>query len=1124
MLAVIFGSKYQHSTQLKSKPFMAVEPQHFVAAEGFLVVEPQQVVAAELFEGAVAQAAVNAEHVVVCDDEWEARAKSAFVRLHNLRRQITRKNKRINELQHQLMIANSGSAAAAGDASKRSQRVCTGLMLSLLRGSGHASSYQVVTMGRALLPQSKAMKTRQTLNVWEIATAASILAESCKYHCDMETCMRTSGGSCWMAAGHVVMGDATRGKAWREEKLQPMKLISWYTSDDTLPEIASHTCWPDVQIVRGEDARSNFQRMHKQVRIVQCCCFDPHAASDLKPKRVRFVWLCGDNGGDQKAYRPIVARLFRDHGNVIVFGMPCLSHQYSLICCRQLAGWDIAAAEIYGLRFKYYAALVKISNLLRSRPVDVYKACVSFCNGDASHPFSKWGKTKCPKCIAGRWGSVLAVERYVLGLDHDISSVMSLSDFFAAMVHVLQAVWVDDLKSTRNVASMPQDEDAIDECAAAIEKRGRWFRQTHQALKDVTFRQLLQMSQTCKEPLAHFLFVLQSQPKDSRSLLEHLVDGKADQILAEVEQKHFATAEWFIAKCDDESCDNYCAMIAFSMLCQACEYDARILSLIHTFPAQMCWFVKMPPHVDCPRRRESSRKLLQAHPQRLDTSSLKIRSIMREELVVMRDTGKMDVNLHACFKGLFASSSVSIQCIESANKTVCHIGKIATGIKQPLLAARFVINKKLNPLTDQPGDMTSKTLALHHQCLQQYKSTSYDAITWYTGRWLDADEANGVQHAFPALAYCQHASLPIADCPRTPRPADVDGSADVHEEWRDAGDWFVGSRLPDDVTPAMLIATARYGLDWSKSFPACIRACFFFSHAGESHKKKRRTSKSHVSVAETVWVVPCKLSNIGFCVKMDVDTQMDTPRATICRPYHIRPSTQVVAAAWQGMQSSTSTFDCVHVMRASLTWLEPTVAEVGSPTSIYTIPKEKCKLPKPKPSKPRQPRQVSQSSTDTPVEQPDGHDSDEEVRELAEDLRAFLDHPSNEDMSWIDALVAGLDCQADEVPDAADDDDEPVDGGGAGIEPPPSESSIVAVVAADTRWQEEFLKSVDALKHRASKFAEALTWPCTAAARKYAASIGCNHALVSSCREHMTMALVVDNSSIPRVVHYPRTQ
>ena len=97
---------------------------------------------------------------------------------------------------------------------------------------------------------------------------------------------------------------------------------------------------------------------------------------------------------------------------------------------------------------------------------------------------------------------------------------------------------------------------------------------------------------------------------------------------------------------------------------------------------------------------------------------------MREYLVVMRDTGKMDVKLHACFKGLFASSSVSIQCIESANKTVCHIGKIANATKQPLLAARFVINNKLNPLTVQPGDMTSKTLALHHQCLQQYKSTS----------------------------------------------------------------------------------------------------------------------------------------------------------------------------------------------------------------------------------------------------------------------------------------------------------------------------------------------------------------------------------------------------------------
>ena len=112
-------------------------------------------------------------------------------------------------------------------------------------------------------------------------------------------------------------------------------------------------------------------------------------------------------------------------------------------------------------------------------------------------------------------------------------------------------------------------------------------------------------------------------------------------------------------------------------------------------------------------------------------------------------------------------------------------------------------------LSEKPADSSAHLLDVHKECLQNYKSTSYDAITWYMNLWLDDDAANGVKGGCPALDYYQPQKLDAildGEVGEHPRPA-----ADVHAEWKDPGDWFVGSRLPDDVTPDMLLATARYG-------------------------------------------------------------------------------------------------------------------------------------------------------------------------------------------------------------------------------------------------------------------------------------------------------------------------
>ena len=151
--------------------------------------------------------------------------------------------------------------------------------------------------------------------------------------------------------------------------------------------------------------------------------------------------------------------------------------------------------------------------------------------------------------------------------------------------------------------------------------------------------------------------------------------GRAQEILSDIESKHFDTAEWALRETEavDVASDQYCAVVSFLLLVEACEFERRVGSIVFTFPSRMCWFVKSEPNIDCSHRRATSDRLLSTPTKHLDSTSAKVKYLMRAELEEMRDTGKMDTNLHACFNGCFGNATISIQSIESTNNTICHI-------------------------------------------------------------------------------------------------------------------------------------------------------------------------------------------------------------------------------------------------------------------------------------------------------------------------------------------------------------------------------------------------------------------------------------------------------------------
>jgi len=68
------------------------------------------------------------------------------------------------------------------------------------------------------------------------------------------------------------------------------------------------------------------------------------------------------------------------------------------------------------------------------------------------------------------------------------------------------------------------------------------------------------------------------------------VYGKAQEILSEIESKHFDTAAWALRETEavDVASDQYCATVSFLLLVEACEFEWRVGNIIFTFPAQMC--------------------------------------------------------------------------------------------------------------------------------------------------------------------------------------------------------------------------------------------------------------------------------------------------------------------------------------------------------------------------------------------------------------------------------------------------------------------------------------------------------------------------------------------------------
>ena len=981
---------------------VAAEP---FAFDGMPAAEDQDFVAAEPFadESHDSEPVGEFENAQVVTLDFRDTNDPAL-KIRALTQKVERQMVTIERLKRQLVAARTSDLPQAP--CDKSGCASTGILMALARNRGHGSSASAVTFGQLLnAGKGKSFTNETTLNRWELALGTTIMASAATFHETNEDLFRQAA-SCptWSCAGQVILSDATRSKAWGEDKLQPTRVTTYFCFD--VGDCASRTTWPDVKRVVKGTATATLRFIHRQLRVIQCCAFDPEAAtSGLGRKQLRFIWIFGDCGGDMAAMRPMVAGMYALSWNVWVFGWPCFSHQSSLANCRLLVCFDRLAVSWHA-SFMFYNSVVKIAKLLRSRCNDIYESAVRKCDGNTSHPFAIWAKRKCPACDTGRWGSVSTVLKHLLGLSVEgVLAEVDLFEFIQMVLELLVDVFCDEAENQPQPIQGPVDEDRIDQNAAHIEKRGRWFRESFKALSDNEFILMMEICFDSIQGLAHLLNFLQKNHEGAESHLQLLVYGKGREILSEMEEMQFDVGRWDrrCAKAKAIFPDQYFAAVVSAHLMQAAEYDARIMTLLRTFPAHMLWFVRTRPDRYCHHRQQTAALILNMPFDRLDSSTAKAKAHLQDELEEMRDTGLMDEHLHMCISRLAKEAIITVQLIESANKTVCHITGLAKNIHEPLVSSRLTSHRELNEAEAASGcalgkgckGSTKKVLLQKFQeCLQNYKTPQYTAISFDLNRWRDVPALPGTSclsplsyakpttaaaaAPLPAAAAAAAAAppggddggdgadfgaepadveadagpavaVPLADAPAaaagaaagSPR-AEAGGAAAAapgngkppDQPWAAASDWFVSTTIPENITSSVLTSTSRYALDWSRAFPlAPILKCFWPSR-----------EVALPDIGQEVWVLPTKFRNIGHLARLVVyfegdDFAEDGLRVMIRKPYHFKKSNVTIAEWWLALQHTADV--STNIVQCQIEWISSVAGILrGHPTVACALPRD----------------------------------------------------------------------------------------------------------------------------------------------------------------------------------------
>lgn len=180
--------------------------------------------------------------------------------------------------------------------------------------------------------------------------------------------------------------------------------------------------------------------------------------------------------------------------------------------------------------FKYFASVAVICTTIRDLGQKIFSVWRTL-HGDVSAV--KYVKKLCPRCIAERWGSIDASEKFLLHVD-----IRRLSRVVGELFKTTPGLLNDETRS--------KCDDSVVDCISLEERKdysikmGRWRRQTAKTLDSPFFAGLVRVMNRSRSPFIHLSNFLKKRfSLSAPGHLAQLVCGKAELIQKEFETMLF---------------------------------------------------------------------------------------------------------------------------------------------------------------------------------------------------------------------------------------------------------------------------------------------------------------------------------------------------------------------------------------------------------------------------------------------------------------------------------------------------------------------------------------------------------------------------------------------------------
>ena len=760
-------------------------------------------------------------------------------------------------------------------------------LVALARNRHHSSAAAVAAWSEDLGTE-KAM-SQWSIPRWEIKVGTAVITSMQHFHRDMEALLAEAGRfkeSCpandddegWDVVITDLAGDATKSGAWRTNKLQCLCLRTTFCIGN---DVTSKVCWPDVLVADNGSVNGCWRLVLKQLRLTKSIAMDPlEGAARLHRRQLRMTHVCGDCGTDQVGYRTRLARACKPFPYIFFTAVPCIMHQGQLGSCRVLGMVDVVL-ESWHMSFRYYSTLVQLCHLLRNCVEHVSKMARRRF-GVGTEQAKHWAK-KIPQCIAGRWLSVLASEKFILSSLSWEEFRQLLSDAFFHNCPDFEGFEGDslapdmadegdaevplaDAPHAAASAAKPQDHIALDEMKAHQEKQTKYRAYVRRATEQREFWMIMKLAFQAKKGFDHLLCFLQTNLEDpnTTSHLSLLTCGKAKEIAEEIESV-LDLEDWDleVAAARQIFPEQVWGALVTLICVAASEFHWRVRVLVEEWPWLLMCYSETPYDVESQERRQLSEALLSRPIQTLDITTAKVRELFRSELEACACTGKIPHYFWQLIIQWRIKARCSVQLIESCNSIITRTTSAAPRIENPLLSARITIKQEIQTAMGDGISGHEAVLQIMDIIRANYKTEWYQELHCLPDRFADLDApknplpimaaaelpANvevarplglGPLEADAADADCDQADCSDQaeqDAARRPERAPGHGGGALPSEYAPgAAPWskcplLGGAQLPPeaDISDAEVVSAARAALRWSYNWSAATaEQCFWF--------------------------------------------------------------------------------------------------------------------------------------------------------------------------------------------------------------------------------------------------------------------------------------------------------